>query len=672
MRFVDVLLPLPLAEPLTYLVPEGMEIPIACRVLVPLGKRKLAGVVVRTHNTPPSMKTKPIEAVLDTEPLLSPLFLEWIEWASRYYLTPPGEVLASALPSSLFSSHTEAKLSLKKMRNLPTAGHWVNDKEIVLNQKQKTILESLKALALTGEFHPALLHGVTGSGKTEIYLKLLQSVVESGRQAIFLVPEIGLTPQIVARFSQTFGDKMALTHSGLTENQRLKEWTRARRGEVSVIVGTRSALFAPFGKLGAIILDEEHDSSYKQEERFRYHARDLAVVRAKMEKCLVLLGSATPSLESFQNAREGKYRFFSLPERAGGATVPQIKIVDLAAEKRQGGSPLSLSRELMAAVEENLKKKEQTLILMNRRGFARSFFCLACETPASCPNCSVNLVYHRNQKVLLCHYCDFAKPLPEACPACKSRQVTLIGSGTETAEEELKSLFPSARIARLDRDTTQKKGVLLKTLRDLKDRKIDILVGTQMIAKGHDIPHVTLVGVLAIDAGLGIPDFRASERTFQLLMQVSGRSGRAELPGQVIVQAYGPDHYSIQLACKQDYEAFFQKESALRAELGYPPSGKLIQFKFSSASEAKIKAAIQNLDRYLAERSKKEPFSSLQILGPAPAPLERIRGRVRWHLLLKGKGAPLKNAALEVRQWLVKSRLSGIKWAIDVDPVGML
>ncbi|MDO8520108.1 MAG: primosomal protein N' [Deltaproteobacteria bacterium] len=670
MKYIDVLLPIPLEKPLTYLAPEEGTLPIGSRVLVPLGKRKLCGVVINRHETAPPVAAKKIFQILDPSPILPPLFFEWLEWASRYYMAPLGEVLASSLPPALFSSHSKAKLTEKKARHSVLTGHWVNDKDILLNPEQKKIADELVRLAGSGEFHPTLLHGVTGSGKTEIYLKLLKSILDSGKQALFLVPEIGLTPQIVARFTGTFGDKMALTHSGLTENQRLIQWERARKGDVTLVVGTRSALFAPFEKLGGIIIDEEHDSSYKQEERFRYHARDLAMVRGKMEKCLVLLGSATPSLESYRNARDGKYRLFTLPARAGGALPPQIRIVDMAAERRQGGSPLSLGRELMAAVEETLRKKEQTLILLNRRGFARSFFCLACETPAACPNCSVNLVYHRNRKELLCHYCDFTKPLPEACPACKSREVTLIGSGTETAEEELKSLFPHARIARLDRDSTQKKGVLLKTLKDLKDRKIDILVGTQMIAKGHDIPHVTLVGVLAVDAGLGIPDFRAAEKTFQLLTQVAGRSGRGELHGQVIIQAYAPQHYSIQLACRMDYEGFFKKEMELRGELGYPPEGRLILFKFSSASESHLKKFISDLSR--SPPFEKGGRGGICILGPAPAPLERLRGRVRWHLLLKGKGEALRNAAFFLKKWIAENAPSGLKWGVDVDPVGML
>jgi len=673
MKYAEVAIPVPLPTTFTYKIPEEIKPKVGARVQVPFGRRKQIGIVVHLHQKKPERKLKEIELLLDEKPFFNSFFLEWLVWASRYYLTPLGEVLASALPSSLSKIKTATKIDQKKARKSPLVDHWVYKKEVTLYPQQQKVLDSLIQQAHKKSFFPSLLFGITGSGKTEIYLRFIEQILKEGKEVIFLVPEIGLTPQIVSQLQHVFGDKLALYHSGLTENQRLKEWMRAQKGEVSIMVGTRSALFTPFNNLGAIILDEEHDASYKQEERFRYHARDLALMRGKIEGISVIMGSATPSLESFQNVKEGKYHLYSLPERATPAPLPEVKLIDLAAQKRQTGSPLALCQELHHAIKKTLQKKEQVLILLNRRGFARCFFCLKCEQSFVCPNCSVSFIYHKKDKSLLCHYCDTKIPLPKKCPSCHSVKVTLLGLGTETVEEELHDFFPSARIARLDRDAVQKKGVLLQTLKDLKDGKIDILVGTQMIAKGHDIPQVTLVGVVGSDAGLGVPDFRASERTFQLLTQVAGRAGRGEKPGRVIIQTYAPNHYSIQLACKQDYEAFFEKEIEFRRELGYPPAGRLIQFRFSSTNPKKLEEGMSRLAKELPHGKNRKFLGELSLLGPSPSPLEKIRGRFRWQLLMKGKKvSQLQKGAYHLTHLCEKIDLSGVKWAVDVDPIGML
>ncbi|MBI4412720.1 MAG: primosomal protein N' [Deltaproteobacteria bacterium] len=675
MDYAEIVFPVPLAHSFTYEVSPATPLKRGFLVEVPFGRRRAIGVVAEIHQNKPERPTRKVETPLHSEAVVPEFFWEWLGWVSRYYLTPIGEVLASALPSKFFKLRS-AKQRPPSIRSSPFAKHWLTEKEIQLNQDQKGILSSLVEQVDKNRFFPSLLFGVTGSGKTEIYLKLLQQVVLKGRSAIFLVPEIGLTPQIVGRFRQVFGEKLALTHSGLTENQRLHEWKRCRDGSARVIVGTRSALFSPFADCGLIVIDEEHDSSYKQEEGFRYHARDLALMRGKIQNSVVLMGSATPSLESFYNARSGKYHLYTLRERAGDAVMPKIRLVDMAAFKRQTKSVLSLCDELHQAIAETLKRKEQVLILINRRGFANSFFCLACEKAFLCPNCSVNLTCHRASKSLLCHYCGYEMGIPQSCPSCASREVTLLGLGTETVEEEIKTWFPKARVARLDRDSAQKKGYLLQTLERLKEGKIDILVGTQMIAKGHDIPGVTLVGVLGIDVGLGLPDFRSAERSYQLLTQVSGRAGRGSAPGRVIVQTFAPNHYSIQCACRGDFEGFFEQELSFRRETGYPPVTRLIQFRFSGTNEKRLADFMRRLGSYL-EASMKVHSGPLAggpaALGPAKAPIEKIRGRFRWQILLKGatinevqKGASLLASSVE------RSLPAGVKWAVDVDPLGML
>ncbi|MBI2339893.1 MAG: primosomal protein N' [Deltaproteobacteria bacterium] len=673
MNYADVWLPLPLPHPFTYIIPPGLSVVPGHLVEVSLGRRHVVGVIgflheKAGHQVATDKEIKEIIRLLDSRPVVTESMFECLNWASRYYMTPLGEVLSTALPSALYRRRRTDSKKEPTIRQSPFAEHWETEKEVSLNAEQEAVYQALAEKADARVFHPALLFGITGSGKTEIYLKLLQQVLLKSKTALFLVPEIGLTPQVVARFRQVFGEKLALYHSGLTENQRLHEWRRCLEGSARVVVGTRSALFAPLASLGLIIIDEEHDASYKQEERFRYHARDLGLVRGKIENAVVLLGSATPSLESFSNARAGKYRLFTLRERPTQAVTPQIRLIDMAAYKRQTKSVLSLCSEMHEAIAETLRRKEQALVLINRRGFASSFFCLACEKSHLCPNCSVSLTYHRHNKQLLCHYCAFETKLPSICPSCGSRETTLLGLGTETVEEELKTWFPRARLSRLDRDSTQKKGYLLQTLKRMKEGKIDILVGTQMVAKGHDIPNVTLVGVLGIDAGLGLPDFRAAEKSFQLLTQVAGRAGRAEKPGRVIVQTFAPDHFSIQCACRNDYERFFEQELSFRREAGYPPEARLIQFRFSSANEKRLIDFMRCLKVHLDHMA-----GGPAALGPSKAPIEKIRGRFRWQVLLKGKNRDaVQKGASRIAAFAGSNIPSGVQWAVDVDPISML
>ncbi|HBF12741.1 MAG TPA: primosomal protein N' [Deltaproteobacteria bacterium] len=668
MPYLDVALPVPLNQIFTYFH-ENADIPLSqgMRLLVPFGRRKMVGIVTKIHDQKPDIEIKKIETILDDQSHLSPSFLEWLDWASRYYFYPLGETLHTALPSSFYKPVSLKTLQQKKTRPRLTPPYPWHDKELTLTSPQQKILETL--LKKKSENQNVLLHGITGSGKTEIYLELIETVLKEGKQVLFLVPEIGLTPQIEARFEKRFSGQMGLYHSELTENQKLSIWFQTHQEKLKLVVGTRSALFLPFQNLGLIVIDEEHDTSYKQEERFCYHARDLALVRAKMEKAFVVMGSATPSFESYINALNGKYALLHLKERPTGAKLPQIDIVDMNAEKRQANNPMLLSRKLLESIGVTLQKKEQTLILLNKRGFARTVLCNECGKTVGCPNCSVNLVLHKQNKKLLCHYCNYQDELPQTCPACKAPRLTWLGFGTETVENELTACFIKARIARLDRDTTKKRGSLVHILNDLKNHKIDILVGTQMLAKGHDIPNVTLVGILGTDSGLGLPDFRASERNFQLITQVAGRSGRAEKNGFVILQSFNPNHDSILLACQHDFENFFKKESLLRRELGYPPYGRMAMIRFSTNQAKKMDAFLSQLHMHL----KTLPLKPATILGPAPSPLEKIKGQHRVHLLIKAPQAmTLHQAIAKVENLLQKMGPSGLKWAIDVDPLAML
>src|SRR5262249_39012927 len=435
-----------------------------------------------------------------------------------------------------------------------------------LTGEQSAALERLRKLATAGDFRVALLHGVTGSGKTEIYIRLSALVRAAGRRVLMLVPEIALTPAAATLFRQAFGERVAIQHSGLSDGERHDQWQRIRRGDVDVVVGTRSAVFAPLEAVGLIVVDEEHDSSYKQEEIPRYNGRDVAIVRAQRAGALVVLGSATPSMESYQHALAGKYDRVVLEHRVLDRPLASVTVVDMRKEYAARGPDVILSRALVDAVQSRLERREQSLVLLNRRGFATAVFCRQCAGTVDCPNCSVSLVVHGDGSArrARCHYCNSTARVPAACPLCAGRYLEQAGFGTERVEAELQRLCPGARVARLDRDAIRRKGALTTLLTRFRDGEIDVLVGTQMIAKGHDFPRVTLVGVVSADVGLGLADFRASERTFQLLTQVAGRAGRGEQRGEAIVQTLYPDHYSIQLACRQDYAAFFERELRFR------------------------------------------------------------------------------------------------------------
>ena len=536
---------------------------------------------------------------------------------------------------------------------------------VSLTEEQSDALVQLRASSQAGAFACALLHGVTGSGKTELYLQLADDVRRAGHGVILLVPEIALTPAVAALFRASFGEHVAIQHSGLSDGERHDQWHRIRRGDVDVVVGTRSAVFAPVRNLGLVIVDEEHDGSYKQEEAPRYHGRDVAVVRAQQAGALAVLGSATPSMESFHNAQSGRYRLISLRRRVLDRPMAAVRIVDMREELAAGGPDVILSTVLVEALRQRLEAGEQAIVLLNRRGFATVVFCRQCAHTLECPNCSVSLTVHKAIRRARCHYCNYSIGIPTTCVNCGGQYLEQMGFGTERVEAEIKALLPDARVARVDRDTIRRRGAITGLLATFAAGAVDVLVGTQMIAKGHDFPRVTLVGVISADVGLGMADFRAGERTFQLLTQVSGRAGRGELRGEAVVQTLYPNHYSIRHACSQDYRAFFLDEIEFRRKMNYPPVVAMINTIVKARTREGAMSDAAELARTL--RWGGEPY---RVLGPAPAPLSRLKGEYRAQVFIKGTHrASMRKSLLAALDSHPDIRRRTI---VDVDPVSVL
>lgn len=535
---------------------------------------------------------------------------------------------------------------------------------LTLTAEQESTLRSLDGLAMRGGFHAALLHGVTGSGKTEVYLRLARTVSERGRRALILVPEIALTPAVAAAFQGAFGGRVAIQHSGLSDGERHDQWHRIRRGDVAVVVGTRSAVFAPLDALGLIVVDEEHDGSYKQEESPRYHGRDVAVMRAKRAGALVILGSATPSLESYHNTMGGRYLRLALERRVLDRPLAAVRVVNMRDEYAAAGPDVILSAPLQRALAERLARREQALVLLNRRGYAVAVFCRQCAGTLECPNCSVSLTVHRASRRARCHYCNYSTAVPRTCPVCAGPYLEQIGFGTERVEAAIHERFPDARVARLDRDTARRRGAAAALLARVARGDVDVLVGTQMIAKGHDFPAITLVGVISADIGLGLADFRAAERTFQLLTQVAGRAGRGVRPGEAIIQTLYPEHYSIRHACSQDYPAFFADEIKYRRAMRYPPIVALVNVVVRGHTfDAAMTDAADLVTRLRAGSS------AFRVLGPAPAPIGKLRGEYRAQFFLKGSNRTAMRQAL--RETLTEPDVKR-RVIIDVDPINVL
>ncbi len=596
--------------------------------------------------------------------------LKWVERKGEGSLSDLKKEFKSPL-KQIQSLQGKGLLSITQRevyRDLPALSEFKPYPRPELTSDQEAALKEILKGIHSKRYSPFLLHGVTGSGKTEVYLRAIEEVLGQEMEAIVLVPEISLTPQLLSRFKDRFGGNLGLLHSGLSKGERYDQWRRIWRGEVKIALGARSALFAPFRKVGIIIVDEEHDPSYKQEEKLKYHARDLAVVRAKEANGVLLLGSATPSLESFYNAEKGKYQLLRLPERIEKRPLPNVEVVDM---RKEAGL---LSEKLRTALQRNIEGRKQSLLFLNRRGFAHFILCPDCGFTFKCPNCSVTLTYHFKDRSLQCHYCDYRIKAPGDCPNCQGHRLQGMGVGTERLEQEISALFPGTEVGRMDRDTTSKRRSHHQILKGLESGKTKILVGTQMIVKGHDFPNVTFVGVVSADTSLHFPDFRSSERTFQLLTQVAGRAGRGEAFGEVVIQTFNPDHYSIQRAKDHDFMGFYQEEIRFRKALEYPPFSRFINFRLFGNSEKKTKLVARELEETGKSLLKKGYEKGIELLGPSAAPFAKMRGKFRWQMIAKGKSSQLLHRfAQELRRPLeLYAKGKGVNLDIDVDPVFIL
>lgn len=674
--YAQIAIPSPLHHLFTYKIPGPLKTKIAAgqRVVVPFRKKPMIGFCLGiASQLPPGLEEKKLKEVLEVKeegPVFSEKMIVLLNWMAGYYCAPIGEVCHAALPSRLARLKSPDSAKPKLLEEEHPA--FYEPEPVRLNLKQEAALKKILEFAKEKKPKPILLHGITGSGKTEIYLQLMREILAQGRQVILLAPEIALTPQLIGRVQSRLKEKIAIYHSGLSEAWRHLYWEKMRNGELQVVVGTRSALFAPFPNLGLIIIDEEQDTSYKQEDgTFRYHARDAAIVRTNLEGAACLLGSATPSLETFHNAKKGKYHYLYLDERAAGAKLPQVELIDLRKTKFAGDSK-TLSENLKSALAENLYRGEQSLLFLNRRGFANFLLCQDCGETLQCPHCAISLTYHKYPPAMVCHYCEFRGAIPEKCAGCASPALKLLGQGTQTLEEELRELFPEARILRLDKDTAAKRQVRQQTLQAMKKGEADILLGTQIVAKGHDFPNVTLVGVILADISLNLPDFRAAERTFQILTQAAGRSGRADKPGKVIIQTFHPEHFSLLCSMSHNFEAFSQQELKSREALHYPPFSRLAQIRLQSVRQDRLERTAQNIKNFLSRSGVKGQYW-IEVLGPAKPPLAKLRGKHRQQILLKAQNAPaLQSYLKQLHRYAEKNLPPAVQMQIDVDCLNMM
>lgn len=664
-KFAKVAIALPIDRLFHYSIPDNLsnEIAVGKRVFVPFTNRKVVGYVVGLSDEADVKEVKDIEGVIDKEPILSDEMLKLTQWIKDTYFCSWGEAIEAAIPSGIKQGKKELGTRIKESHmgaeDFPISGPHKPTEE------QSKALKHVIDVIDKKKYETFLLHGITSSGKTEVYLQAIDHALNKGRQAIMLVPEISLTPQTVERFVSRFGDKVAVIHSKLTPAKRFLEWKRIKEGKASIVVGARSAIFSPMANLGVIIIDEEHETSYKQDDVPRYHARDVAEKRARLNDCPLILGSATPSLESYHKAKKGEYKLVRLTKRIDERNLPKVKIVDMRMELATRKRIAVFSKILLDAIENTLKKGKQAIIFLNRRGFSTFVNCKKCGLVLKCKRCDTVMVYHFDEKKLICHYCNYKQPPPDICPKCRSSYIKYFGLGTERVESEISHQFAHAHIARMDSDTTKKGGSHDKILGDFKSGDTSLLVGTQMIAKGLDFPEVTLVGVVLADITLNLPDFRASERTFNLLTQVAGRAGRGEVGGEVIVQTYAPSHYAILTAAKHDYEKFYEEEIRSRKELFFPPFVNLVKIIVRARNDELTLKVAQELTDAIKGLDKE-----LKVAGPAPAPIARMRGYFRYNILLKGNDRAAMCAFL--RKVLGSFRKPhGVLIAVDVDPISM-
>ncbi len=575
--------------------------------------------------------------------------------------------LAGTYPGTVYTLRDKGLLEnyTQKIKRKPLIDKQFSQKvPLNLTKEQKGALNDIKEVIYNNNFDVFLLHGVTGSGKTEVYLQAVEILLQKNKGAIILVPEISLTHIMVKRFYSRFGNKIAVLHSNLSDGERYDEWRRLQNGKAKIAIGARSAVFAPVDNLGLIIIDEEHETSYKQSEYPYYHARRVAIARAKINKFPVVLGSATPSVESFYKAEKNKYKYLSLSRRIKREKLPPVEIVDMREELKQGNTGI-FSNKLKKTIQKALADKRQVLLFLNRRGYASFVLCRECGYVIKCKNCDITLTYHARENILRCHYCDYKTSIPEYCPQCGSKYIKNFGTGTEKIEAEVKKIFPGASVDRMDIDTTSRKDSHYRILKRLEKGETDILVGTQMIAKGHDYPNISVVGVISADTILNLPDFRSSERTFQLLTQVAGRTGRGEIPGKVIIQTYTPENFSIRASKNHDYIDFYKREIKLREKLNYPPFVSLVNIILKGEREEIVSREARRLGRYLSNRAS--------ILGPSPAPIKKLRGKYRWQIILKFKSRKNRNELLKQLAAKINNKNNkSVNISINVDPVSML
>jgi len=668
MSFALIALPVPVRQLFTYRVPPALAdtaVPGA-PVDVPFRGRSARGIVVERVASTTLERVRDLARV-SGPPLLSPHLLALTRWVADYYLAPPGEVVSAALPGGqqgLSRSRARRGALEDRVLRMPLP------ERVTLTPAQRAAVEAIEAAVTAGGFRPFLLHGVTASGKTEVYLRAARAAREAGGQALVLVPEVALASQVVAMFRRRFGGRVGLLHSYLPVGTRRRNWELARQGALDVVVGARSAVFAPLPALRLVVVDEEHEPAYKQSEQLRYHGRDVAVRRAQMLGVPVVLGSATPGLETLANAARGKYTRLVLPVRVDRRKTPVVRVVDL---RREGSGPGVLSAPLRAAVAERLARREQVLLWLNRRGHSHHVQCRGCGHTPECPRCDISLTFHAEPRGLRCHYCDHHEPAPDVCPKCHQPLLRYAGAGTQRAERELAAAFPGARVLRLDLDVARAKDGPGETLAAFARGDADILLGTQMIAKGLDFPRVTLVGVLDADVALHLPDFRAAERTFQMLVQVAGRSGRGVRPGEVLVQTCTPDHPAIAAVAAADPDLgereFRRRELAERRDALYPPFARLVTLRVDGPDEARVERLATELAEFARERAGEE----VVVLGPAPQPLARLRDRHRWHVLLKSAdGRVVRALAAELLARAEEGAKGGLRVMADVDPIEVL
>ncbi len=720
--FARVAVPRPVEEIFHYSIPENLKSRVApgCTVTVPFGRKSFTGLVVDIVPESP-VKTRPILSVAGSEPLSENL-IELVRWTSSYYQSPPGMIARMTMPPSAGSAgikfrltekgrsaldpegsdrelglldslkrgprtsvHLEKSFSSEEVEQALGAGlieevasrpdiskapadtpapEYAREEEAVvtLTSEQEAALKGIGDSINRGKFSTTLLMGVTGSGKTEVYLRAAKIVLSSGGAVLLLVPEISLTPLLTSRLESQVPGGVAVIHSGLTPSGKRKAWEAVQGGKASLVVGVRSAVFTPVPKLGLIIVDEEHDGSFRQEEAPSYNARDVAVKRGQLENVPVILGTATPSLESFRNTETGKYALLTLPERVSTSQDPKVVVVNMSDPDVKKSDHPFVSDRLMSALTETVQGGSQAMLFLNRRGFSPFLLCSDCNFAMPCPNCEVTLTYHR-ARGMLCHYCGHLEKVPEKCPQCSSGRLTPVGTGTQRLEAAISSALPDAVIERLDRDTVVKRGMLADIYRRMDGNKIQVLVGTQIIAKGHDFANVTLVGILNAEQALDFPDFRSAERTYQLITQVAGRAGRGKKRGTVIVQSYFPDHYAVSLALKSDYRAFYEKESEMRRQLGYPPFGRMGRIIVDGLKQEAVQKACSTISGWLSG------LSGLRVLGPSPAPLPRILNRHRWHLLLLAENRGLLSKALKKTR---EKPLKNVRVHVRVDPYHLM